>query len=94
MVYGPGAVKRAGQRLREDYGPPNWGLSEVVVAVLKNPTVEGGMRLWPWHVLKAGPKSPDAVLAGLHRARLHWPGSTLVMIEESKLYLLRRGIKL
>lgn len=89
-------AKAVGERLRAKHGPPHFGLSDEQAAVLRNPTFAGAMAFWPWHApgMRNGPRSPDVALAGVHKARLHWPGATEAMKQESKLWLIKRGLKI
>jgi hypothetical protein len=91
-IIGNNLTRKAGEKLRR-LPPPNYGLTDERVALLKNPTVEGAMKFWNF-ALMGKPASEDAILAGVHKARIMWPGSTATMIEESKLWLLRRGLKI
>ena len=59
-------------------------------AILRNPTAEGAIKFWPWHIL-GDPIRPDAPLAGLHKARVAWPGSTRQMRAESRRWLVEHG---
>lgn len=54
-------------------------ISKEQEALLRNPTIEGAMKLWPYHLLGA-PLNDTVALAGLHKARLVWPKSTKKMI--------------
>lgn len=74
-------------------GPPNYGLDEVRANLMRKPSVEVAMRFWDFKRM-GKPVSEDAVLAGVHKARVVWPGSTPEMVQESKLWLLRRGLKI
>lgn len=85
-------LRTAGQNLG-GFGPPNFGLSDEKVALLRNPTYEAALRFWDYAKL-GKPSSAEAVLAGVHKARIVWPGSTPQMVQESKLWLLRRGLRL
>ena len=67
-------------------------LSARKVEILRNPTTEAAMEFWPWHLL-GKPASPDAPMAGLHKARLAWPGSTRQMRAESRRWLVEHGLK-
>lgn len=85
-------LRKVGEALKAK-GPPNYGLGEVQANLLRNPTVEVAMRFWDFR--KNGrPKTPDSVLVGIHQARVVWPGSTPEMVEESKLWLMRRARKI
>lgn len=65
------------------------GLSPKQIALLKNPTLEGALEFWPAALGK--PISPDAPLAGIHKARLVWPGATKKMVQESRAWLKEHG---
>lgn len=65
------------------------GLSDEQIALLKNPTMEGAMKLWNYALL--GKPLGDAPLAGVHKARLKWPGSSKAMVQESKKWLRENG---
>ena len=65
------------------------GLSPRQIELLKNPTLEGGLEFWPAFLGK--PISPDAPLAGIHKARLQSPGASKKMVQESKAWLEAHG---
>ena len=71
----------------------NYGLSDEKVAVLRNPTEEGAMKFWDYALL-GEPIDATVPLAGVHRARLKWGGSTKKMVKESKRWLLDHGYRL
>lgn len=60
------------------------------IALLKNPTEEGAVKFIrdSLHIPNPNPKN---ALAGLHKARLSWNGSSPEMIEESKKWLVDNG---
>ena len=60
------------------------------IALLKNPTIESAMEFWPAHLL-GPPLSHNTALAGIHKARLAWKGSSKAMIKESKAWLAANG---
>jgi len=65
-------------------------LSADKIDCLRNPTTEKAMKFWP-HDLLGSPKTETAALAGVHKARLVWSGSTKKMIRESKKWLAENG---
>jgi hypothetical protein len=66
------------------------GIPEDRAQLLRNPTLEGAMKLWNYQLL-GPPVEPETALAGLHKARLKWAGSTKQMVKESKKWLSDRG---
>lgn len=69
-----------------------------LVAVMRNPTVEGALSFyepfrrkmgWPYP-LDATPEV--AALACVHKARLGWRGSTKAMIRASRAWLIEHGM--
>jgi hypothetical protein len=66
------------------------GIPEDRAQLLRNPTLEGAMKLWNYDLL-GPPAEPETALAGLHKARLKWKGSTKQMVKESKKWLSDRG---
>ena len=64
------------------------GLDLVTIDALVNPTMEKALRFW--NPLLGAPIG-DAPLAGLHKARLKWQGSTKKMIKESEDWLRLHG---
>lgn len=69
-----------------------------VVAVMRNPTVEGAMRLYePMRHRMGWPYPLDATpevtaLACVHKARIGWSGSTKAMVRASKAWLIEHGM--
>jgi hypothetical protein len=73
-------------------GEALYGLTPEKVDLLRNPTAEKAMKLWPHHVRgMEQPLDGTAALAGVHKARLLWPGSTKAMVRESKEWLRVHG---
>jgi hypothetical protein len=64
------------------------GLDPIRVDALVNPTMEKALALWNPAL---GPPIGDSPLAGLHKARLKWVGSTKKMIKESEEWLQIHG---
>lgn len=69
---------------------PPLGFSADQIALFKNPTNEHALRYWNYDLL-GQPASPDAPLAGIHKARIKWRGSTKDMVRESKAWLREHG---
>lgn len=67
-----------------------YGLSPEKAALLDNPTTEGAMKFWSYDLL-GEPAAPDAPMAGLHRARVMWPGASKQQVKESKAWLRAHG---
>ena len=67
------------------------GLSPEQITLLKNPTMEGALKFWNYEIL--GKPIGLAPLAGVHKARLKWPGATLEMRAESMTWLLANNYK-
>lgn len=65
-------------------------LSPEKIALLKNPTTEGALKFWNYDLL-GKPMDDTVALAGVHRARLKWDGSTKAMIRESREWLQSHG---
>ena len=65
-------------------------LSEEQLDALRNPTREKAMKFWNYDLL-GEPVTPDTPLAGLHKARMFWKGSTGEMMVESARWLMDHG---
>jgi hypothetical protein len=59
-------------------------------AVMENPTYEGAMAFWDYNRMGV-PIDKDVVLAGVHKARLHWTQATEEQREESRQWLTAHG---
>lgn len=70
--------------------PKLYGLSPEKAALLRNPTIEGALKFWPFPAI-GEPHRDNAPLAGLHKARIMWPGATKAMVRESKAWLRENG---
>ena len=73
-------------------------LDPALVALMRNPTVEGALGYyepfrrkmgWPYPV-DATPEV--AALACVHKARVRWSGSTKAMVRASKRWLVQHGM--
>ncbi len=60
------------------------------IAVLRNPTLLGAMKLWDFSRLGL-PENDTVPLAGVHKARLQWSGASKRQIKESKKWLSDHG---
>jgi len=58
--------------------------------ILRNPTPENAMKLWDYALL-GKPLSDTVAMAGLHKARVLWRGSSKKMVKESKQWLRDHG---
>ena len=68
----------------------SWPISPEREALLRNPTLEGALKFWNYKML-GEPANEFVPLAGVHKARLAWSGSTKAMIKESKKWLADHG---
>ena len=71
------------------FKPPP-GFSADQIALWKNPTNEHAMKYWDRSVM-GEPLHHDVALAGVHKARVKWRGSTKQMVRESKEWLRANG---
>jgi hypothetical protein len=59
-------------------------------ALLESPTLAGALEFWDYKTL-GKPERPDVPLAGIHKARLHWPKATPEQVAESRKWLADHG---
>jgi hypothetical protein len=61
-------------------------------AIFANPTYEAAMEFWDYGKMGV-PTDKEVVLAGVHKARIHWPDATEEQRVESRAWLADNGFK-